>query len=96
VFQARFPKFRGYRVVATRRANCTDFDLTDGPPELNADEVSPLDVLDAELNKFLNWELRKIPMEMIFTTHISRGKRKILTCRIVYFFYEDWYGDPRA
>ena len=83
VFQARFPKFRGYRVLAKRRGNCTDFELTDGPQELDADDISPLDALEPHLVKFLRWELRKLSDEMEYGIFKSRGKRKMISCRIV-------------
>ena len=83
LFQARFPKFRGYRILAKRKGNATDFYLTDGPLELDADAVSPLDALEPHLEEFLNWELRKISDDMVFNIYKSSGKKKMLTCRIV-------------
>ena len=83
VFQERFPKFHGYRILAKRRGNSTDFELTDGPPELEVDEVSPLDALEPHLERLLKWELRKISDYMRFDIHKSSGKKKRLTCRIV-------------
>ena len=84
-FQARFPKFRGHRILVKRRGNSTDFELTDGPPEeLDVGEVPPRDALEPHMRKFLVWELRKIPDHMRFDIYIGRGgKRKVITNRVV-------------
>lgn len=81
-FQARFPKFAGYRVTAKRRGFATDFALIDGPPEPDTGIISTREILSNELVEFLKWELRKISDDMIFKIFISGGKRKLFSCNV--------------
>jgi hypothetical protein len=82
-FRIRFPRFLGYRVETPTTFLGFDVNLTDGPPEGQAANASPLDALVPELEAFLKWELRKIGLSVkVELVKIDTKQRKTLRCGV--------------
>lgn len=82
-FQARFPNFAGYRLIAKEWGRLIQLELIDGPSEADTEGIPPREILKNEADEFLRWELRKIRMEMVFEIAISQGSRKLFYFEII-------------
>lgn len=82
VFQNRFPKFFGYRVVVVSQMFRLHLKLVDGPSQLDVPDAAPMYALMPYLDEFLRWELRKTGLAMKYYIYPPNSQPKDMLCDI--------------
>lgn len=82
VFQNRFPKFFGYRLVVQGQMFRLRLKLVDGPSQLDVPDAAPMYALMPYLDEFLRWELRKTGLAMKYYIYPPNPQPKDMLCDI--------------